>query len=243
MENRSKYQSMFKLFILATIACTTAVGNANQLDRQQVVARGVAFLLTAGQAEDGSFSKSTGPAVTALCVTALLRSGASVDQPAVARALKFLQGFVQKDGGIYQPESLYQNYETCLAIMCLAEANRDGRYTKIIERAAAFVKQIQWDETEGIDESDVAFGGAGYGKHGRPDLSNTSYLVDAIRASGADENDEAIQEALRFVSRCQNHESEHNTTKCTHNTTTNNKRITKRDKLHYHPPPSLSHLN
>src|SRR5690606_28942628 len=59
---------------------------------------------------------------------------------------------------------------------------------------------------------DPAYGGAGYGSHKRPDLSNTSFLVDALRAAGNDENSEAIQRALIFISRCQNLETEHNTT-------------------------------
>ena len=59
----------------------------------------------------------------------------------------------------------------------------------------------------------VQFGGAGYGRTGdRPDLSNTSFLVDALKAAGNDANSEAIQRALIFVSRCQNLESKDNTT-------------------------------
>jgi squalene-hopene/tetraprenyl-beta-curcumene cyclase len=59
----------------------------------------------------------------------------------------------------------------------------------------------------------VSYGGIGYGGKSRPDLSNTSYLVDAMKASGAKPDDPALQKALAFVSRCQNLESEHNTTK------------------------------
>lgn len=126
--------------------------------------------------------------------------------------MKYLEKHIQPDGGIYQTGSYYKNYETCLAILCLAEANKDGRYTQAIARADAFIKGIQWDEGEGKDISDPAYGGAGYGSHKRPDLSNTSFLVDALRAAGNDENSEAIQRALIFISRCQNLETEHNTT-------------------------------
>ena len=38
-------------------------------------------------------------------------------------------------------------------------------------------------------------------------------MIDALKASGAGSDDPAIQKALAFVSRCQNLESEHNTTK------------------------------
>ena len=46
------------------------------------------------------------------------------------RALKYLEGFVQSDGGVYRAGSLYGNYETWLAIMCFTAANGDGRYNK-----------------------------------------------------------------------------------------------------------------
>lgn len=173
--------------------------------------RAVNFLKTRQQ-PDGSFSPESGPGVTALVTTAVLRHGRSPDDPLVASSLKYLQGLVQPTGGIHAPESLYQNYETCLAIMCFAEANKDGRYTDLLKKAESFVKKIQWDGDEGLESSNEAFGGAGYGNHKRPDLSNTSFLIDALHALGNDENDEAIQQALIFVSRCQNLESPHNTT-------------------------------
>lgn len=179
---------------------------------EQTVAKGVSYLITNGQAADGSFSKQTGTGVTSLATAALLRHGVAVESPAVSKALKFLENHIQPDGGIYQPGSSYQNYETCLAILCLTEANKDGRYTKTIARADAFIKGIQWDEGEGKDISDPAYGGGGYGSHKRPDLSNTSFLIDALKAAGNDENSEAIQRALIFVSRSQNLETEHNTT-------------------------------
>lgn len=50
------------------------------------------------------------------------------------------------------------------------------------------------------------------GGQGRPDLSNTAYLIDALKATGNDANPEAIKNALVFVNRCQNLESGHNDT-------------------------------
>ena len=106
---------------------------------------------------------------------------------------------------------MYRNYETSLALMCFAEANRDGRYDKLIKNAEKFLKENQWDEAQGQDKSSPSYGGAGYGKHKRPDLSNTQFLVDALQAAGDGPDDEAMKKALVFVSRCQNLESEHNT--------------------------------
>ncbi len=176
------------------------------------VAKAIAYLETKGQSVDGSYSGFSGPGVTALATTALLRHGRPVESPAVAKGIKYLEQFVRSDGGIYQEGTLYRNYETCLAILCFTEINQDGRYDTILKRADAFVRGIQWDEGEGIDASDFGYGGAGYGKHKRPDLSNTSFFIDALTAADHDVNDPAIQRALTFISRCQNLESEQNRT-------------------------------
>ena len=95
---------------------------------------------------------------------------------------------------------------------CFTEANRDGRYDKLLKNADRFIKQEQWDESEGHDRSSMYYGGAGYGRHERPDLSNTQFLIEALKAAGNGPDDEAMQKALVFVSRCQNLETEHNTT-------------------------------
>jgi squalene-hopene/tetraprenyl-beta-curcumene cyclase len=108
-----------------------------------------------------------------LVTTALLRHGKSPDGPLVSKSLKYLKSFIQPSGGIHGRDSLYRNYETCLAILCLTEANRDGKYDAVLAGAERFVKDMQWDEGEGKDPTGNGYGGAGYGKHGRPDLSNS----------------------------------------------------------------------
>lgn len=201
---------------LATSAAPAADDAASKFDPQlyrQTVQRGISYLTSKGQAPDGSFSGKISPAVTALCTSALLRNGMSPDDPAVAKSLKYLEGFVQKDGGIYAPGSSVRNYETSIALMCLVDANKDGRYSKLIDAANNYVKNIQWGADGKIAASDVKYGGAGYGKSGtRPDLSNTAFLVDALHSVGDELNSDALQRALVFVSRCQNLETEHNTT-------------------------------
>jgi squalene-hopene/tetraprenyl-beta-curcumene cyclase len=196
----------------AATAASQQPAESPRREYDQTVSRAIRFLETKGQLEDGSFSAVSAPGVTSLVTTALLQHGRTPNSPAVAKALKFLEQFIRDDGGIYQEGTLYRNYETCLAMVCLKEANRDGRYDATLKKAEAFVKGLQWDESEGADKSDTAYGGAGYGKHKRPDLSNTSFLLDALNAMDVKGDDEAIQRALVFVSRCQNLESEHNTT-------------------------------
>jgi len=202
------------LFVLVSlIVPTSTMAAAPPIEgHRQAVDRAIHFLRTKGQEPDGSFAPYLGPGVTAVVTAAMLRSGLAPDDPAVAKSLKYLESFVQPDGGVCAKDSLYRNYETCLAIVVFAEANRNGRYDKILRNADRFVKGLQWDEGEGHKEDSYSYGGAGYGQHKRPDLSNTSFLIDALRAAGDGPDDEAMKKALTFVSRCQNLESHYNTT-------------------------------
>ena len=203
---------------LACLLLTIVLTPGNRLlaaDNTQlatVVGRGIAFLESA-QAEDGSYSSHAGTGVTSLVTTALLRNGRTPQDPSVARSLAFLEKHVRDDGGIYREGSLHRNYETCLAIFCFSEADRDGTYDELLKNAEAFLRKLQWDDDEGHDRSSTSYGGAGYGSHSRPDLSNTSFMIDALNSLGRDKNDPAMQRALLFVSRCQNLETEHNDTK------------------------------
>ncbi len=171
---------------------------------RESIARGSKFLAEKGQAADGSFSSEVGPAVTALAVTALAKSGTPTDAPVLRKGIAYLLTFKQPDGGIYAPGSPVSNYETAISMVALAACNQDGRYDKEIKGAEAFVKGLQWDDGEGKAKADPAFGGAGYGKKGRPDLSNTQFMIEALRSIGASEHDPAIEKALVFVSRTQN---------------------------------------
>ena len=178
---------------------------------QDAVAKAVQYL-AAAQAEDGSLSARIGIGPTALATLGLLRNGRGAADPQVAKGLKYLEDHVQSDGGVYAPRSRISTYETCIAIVCLQAANADGRYDKIVRPADKFIRSGQWDESQQKEKSDVGYGGAGYGGKTRPDLSNTAFMIDALKAAGAKPDDAAIQRALIFVSRCQNLESEHNST-------------------------------
>lgn len=212
------------IILAAVIVLAAAAGQAaeptekkNQsgVDRaayERSVAKAISYLRVKGQSDDGSYSGFAGIGPTALVTTALLRHGRSAQDPQVAKSLAYLEKFVRDDGGIHQKGTFYRNYETCLAMMCFSAANKDGRYDKIIRRADKFIKGIQWAEDEDKDRSDPSYGGGGYGKQKRPDLSNTSFLVEALRSAGNSTDSEAMKRALIFISRCQNLESANNTT-------------------------------
>ncbi len=193
---------------VSTVGPASTVGPDAALHKK-LVDRSIRYLRTQGQADDGSYSANAGPGITALVTAALIRAGRSVDDPLVTKSLKYLQGFRKKNGGIYAPGSMYRNYETCIAMMCFIEANEDGRYQDLIDGAEAYVKRLQNDEGEGYDPSHPYYGGAGYGKHKRPDASNTGIFLDALKAAGNGPDDPHVQRALIFMRRLQNHEDEH----------------------------------
>ncbi|QDV72337.1 prenyltransferase/squalene oxidase repeat-containing protein [Botrimarina mediterranea] len=180
-----------------------------------MVDRAVVFLETSRD-EQGAFSPHLSPAITGLVATGLLKHGRSVNDPLVADAVKYVAGFAKPDGGIYSDGSKHGNYETCIAVQCLkAAATAPGAkedYAELLDKAEKYLKGIQWDDEEGHGLESTSYGGAGYGSHSRPDLSNTSFLLDTLHALGRDGDDPAVQKALIFVSRTQNLESEYNTT-------------------------------
>ena len=174
-------------------------------DYQAVIDKAYAAML-AKQNPDGSFApKLGGPGVTALMAAAFLKAGKSPDDPLVAKCLAYLEGSIQKDGGVYA-EGL-ANYTTCLAVMTFKEANAGGKYDKVIANATKFLRGLQDTST---DTTDVKFGGMGYDGKGRPDLSNTQFFVEALLASGATKDDPAVKKALTFISRSQNLPGEFN---------------------------------
>src|SRR5581483_3526385 len=125
---------------------------------------------------------------------AMLRHGVSPDDPSLAKAIKYLENNVKKDGGIYNKDTGLANYTTSIAVMALQEANRDKKYDTIIKNATAYLKGLQQHD----DDKDVKFGGVGYDEKTRPDLSNTQTFVDAMIAAGVPKDDPAIQRALKF---------------------------------------------
>ena len=148
--------------------------------------------------------------MTSLVVTALLRSGhVAPADPAVTKALGYLEGFIGPKGGL--SEAPHANYSTSIAILAFQQANKDGRYDRTIKAGQQFLKTMQWDEGEGKTRDDAFYGGAGYGgSNSRPDLSNTAFFVEALRETGLPADDPDLKKALIFVSRCQNLKSEFN---------------------------------
>jgi squalene-hopene/tetraprenyl-beta-curcumene cyclase len=208
----------YRLFLLSfaflSMSCVavgqTSTGTPTQ-EINNAIAKATTFLRDYGQQPDGSFSPQSGPAITALVVKALVQNGTPARDPMVERGIGYILTFQQPDGGIYQQESAVANYETSIAMLALHACNASHQYQEVIYKAEQFLTAIQWDESEGNVPTDPEYGGAGYGRHERPDLSNTAFLIDALQEIGTGSDNAAIQRALIFVSRSQNLEGVHNT--------------------------------
>lgn len=161
------------------------------------------------------------PAITALVLRGMVDNGTvRQDDPAVRRGVAYILSFRQKDGGIYDRALPSYNTSICLSLLTQLD---DPQARAAIEPALRFLRSLQFGEDalthEGMGESarvvDRAhpfYGGVGYGRSGRPDLSNTGFFLEAIHDAGVEGSDPAVQRALVFLQRLQmservNHEA------------------------------------
>lgn len=169
------------------------------------------------QKENGGFSGSprAGIGVNVIVLLGLLESGLSPEDPMIVKGLENLLTNVREDGGIYSRGGAISVYEGCLSLSCLNLARKKGvkGLDEKITAAEKFIRAQQYSEKSGTQKDDLYYGGLGYGSGSRPDLSNTQFFMETLHELGRGPEDEAIQNALVFVSRCQNFDTEDNPTK------------------------------
>jgi squalene-hopene/tetraprenyl-beta-curcumene cyclase len=173
-------------------------------------AKGVEFLLKT-QRDNGQWGEDpSNPAVTGLVLRALLGSGqVDATHPVVVKGLKYVLGFVKPDGGVYR--DTLQNYNTSICLMAVHAAGR-AEHKPVVAAAQAFLIKGQYGASEHVDELNpnnkkhAWYGGNGYGEakyKGRPDLSNTHMMLEALRETGITKDHEAFKRAVSFLSRLQ----------------------------------------
>lgn len=142
-------------------------------------------------------------AVTALAVKVIVQANpdALERDEQVWRALTFIRD-TQREDGSFEGGAL-TNYVTSSVVMALA-AMDDPRFADNIRDAVVWLQASQWDQSEGVRPEHDWFGGAGYGGHGRPDMSNTQMMLDALYDAGMSPDEPAFQRAVAFLSRAQN---------------------------------------
>ncbi len=191
-------------------SAAAALDAEHQATARDAIARGLDYLRQT-QNPDGSWTPQPGPAVTALIVTAMLdQPDLSPDHPVVAKGLEYILGRVQADGSIRDgAEGILANYNTAICLSALARVHNNPDAAAAVRGAQQFLKGLQWkvgDVTpagETVTEDHPFVGGAGYGHHGRPDMSNLQMMLQGLYDSGVDCNDPAFVNALIFITRCQ----------------------------------------
>jgi len=175
--------------------------------------KGIAYLRTTQNA-DGSWMPEPGPAITGLVVTGMLaQPDIDAADPAVAKAIAYIMTKQYEDGSFRENEDgILANYNTAICLSALARVGNDPKIAEAIKKGQQYLMANQWQagmkDDEGTEVSDdhPYHGGFGYGKHGRPDLSNTQIALQALHDTGVDCDDPAFQRALVFLNKLQAYE-------------------------------------
>lgn len=184
----------------------------HQARARQTLDRAIAFLRSRQDSASGAWGVMPDdqpqlPAIAALVIRGLLLDPAiDASDPAVNRAVDWILTFRQKDGSICD-KMMLPNYNTAIVISALSQIDRPD-VSEAIAAAQAYLRGIQWDgqpDPSGIpiDKAHPFFGGAGYGRHQRPDNSNLNMLLEGMHDSGLPGDDPAFQRALVFLQRTQ----------------------------------------
>ncbi|MGA2582796.1 MAG: prenyltransferase/squalene oxidase repeat-containing protein [Tepidisphaeraceae bacterium] len=201
-----------KLAFVAVLAISagTALADDPSALAQSTCDKALAYLKSQ-QKPDNSWQTDTDPlGFTSLALRAFMADqNHDADEPFLDKGFDKLLSNQLEDGGIYK--DVLAGYNTAVAISALAAA-KEAEYQAPIKKAVEYLKSLQWsDKIVGVssditvtNDKDPRYGGWGYGKRGRPDLSNTQMALDALHDAGLKSDDPAYQAALKFVTRCQN---------------------------------------
>jgi squalene-hopene/tetraprenyl-beta-curcumene cyclase len=198
------FMPLLAMLVLVPLARAQETGTQAQV----LIDKGLEFLKTQQQADGGWQKDKLPPGVTAIVLRAFVQdSKYPAKTDFVKKGYDKLFSYQKDNGGIYQ--DLMANYNTAIAISAIAAANEPS-FKDRQDKAVAFLKGLQWTpgqggtEGEKVDKNDSRYGGFGYGRHARPDLSNAHFAIDALHDAGLKQDDPAYQAAVVFLSRTQN---------------------------------------
>jgi squalene-hopene/tetraprenyl-beta-curcumene cyclase len=195
--------------ILLSLVCVPLSRAADTMTIATAAAdKGFDYLKTQQRSDHGWQAEVDPPGVTALVLKSFMEDERyDADMPFLDKGFDKLLSYQLENGGIYK--DLLANYNTAIAVSALA-VSREAEYKPAIAKALAYLRSLQWsDNIEGaanvkVSPNDPRFGGFGYGKRGRPDMSNTQWAMEALKEAGVKPDDPAFQAALKFATRCQN---------------------------------------
>ncbi len=197
---------MLRTTLVATLVATTALSAADPVpptaaEVDALIDKAQNYILSQAQ-PNGAFVPGQkfvlGISVLAAEALACAPKAIPASDPRLTRTLAYVNGFRQGDGGVYDPGEGLGNYNTSIALMLWTA-------TGTAEPAAITGAQNYLFGLQNADPASPNKGGIGYGSKGPgwEDLSNTSWAIAALRGSGVPSSDPRMQEALKFLSRCQ----------------------------------------
>ena len=197
---------MLRATLVATLVATASISAADPVpptaaEVDALIDKAQKYILAQAQ-PSGAFSPLPKfvLGVSGIAAEALVAQpkGLPANDPRIIKTLAYVNGFRQPDGGVYDPSEGLGNYCTSIALM-LWTATGTGDPAAITGAQNYLFKQ------QNTDPKNVSRGGMGYGSKGAgfEDLSNTSYAIAALRGSGVPSSDPRMQEALKFLERCQ----------------------------------------
>jgi squalene-hopene/tetraprenyl-beta-curcumene cyclase len=217
MKNKFILTGLLGAVVLSLIPGFSQAQTADESLRNEVQAaidRGLRYLKSKQDAASGAFGSPDHPAITALCVMAVMGDPRVAEKEMPAEAKKgydFLLASQKEDGGIYSLG--LPNYNTSLALTALTMAGPDAKYRDAILKARRLVIGGQYDDGEKGKQDTPYDGGVGYGSKPPTDMSNTHFALEALYharlylqddPSTKNEPQLNYSAAIDFVSRCQN---------------------------------------
>ena len=198
--------AVLALFLACIPVARAEISDAHAGKAATAAKKAVEYLRTTQQ-PNGSWSKRAAPAVTALVAAALLEEpSVKRDDPMVTKAIDFILASAKEDGSIH--DGVLETYSTSICLTALAKAGNDPKVAAAVKKGRDYLKQSQWTnqtdpDGKKVDKDHLFYGGTGYGKGGRPDASNTHFVVEAFIETGSDCKDPEIVAAVAFFSRLQ----------------------------------------
>lgn len=190
-----------------------AVPHADTRAKARVmIDRAIAYLRSQQNPETGGWRENPNgpsyPAITGMVIDGmLLDPRIDANDPTVAAGVRNILSYAKPDGGIH--DGLLPTYNTAICLSALSRV-RSPDAAAVIQRGQVFLKGLQYSEEGGgeaggepVSPDHPFYGGVGYGRSGRPDLSNLGFFMQALHDTGLSTEDPAYQRALVFLGRVQ----------------------------------------
>jgi len=181
-----------------------------------MIDRAIGYLRTQQSPQTGGWRENPDgpsyPAITGLIVNGmLLDPRIDVTDPTVRAGVDNILSYAKPDGGIH--DGVLPTYNTAICLSALGGLPIPEA-ADAIGRGQSYLRTLQYHEqntggdeapnfNEPVPTDHPFYGGVGYGRHGRPDLSNLGFFLQALHDTGASTEDPAIKRAMVFLERVQ----------------------------------------